>query len=94
MLGDRLWETPSSTGGVCHYEYFIKVRKIYNTDKKEENNHLTLLTNNTYCNSSEQEYFADGFAMYFIENQKMQENLPESYKIYEELMEEINSIEI
>lgn len=77
-----------------YYEYFIKVRKIYNTDKKEENYHLTLLTNNTYCNSSAQEYFADGFAMYFIENQKMKENLPELYKIYEELMEEINSLKL
>ena len=53
-----------------------------------------LLTNNTYCSSSAQEYFADGFAMYFIENQKMKENLPELYKIYEELMEEINSLEL
>jgi hypothetical protein len=77
-----------------YYEYYSQTKKIYNEDKKEINNKLMLITKNTYCNTSAQEYFAEGFAMYFVENQKMKELLPELYKIYDELILKIKSLDI
>ena len=77
-----------------YYEYYNQTKKIYNEDKKEINNKLMFLTKNKYCYSNAQEYFADGFSMYFIETEKMKEILPELYDIYNKLMEEINSLEL
>lgn len=77
-----------------YYEYFSRTKKIYNEDKKEENHKLMLLTKNTYCNTSSQEYFADGFSVYITEPEKLKKELPELYEIYEKLMREINSLEI
>lgn len=73
-----------------YYTYFERVKRVYHNDEWE----LIQLVNSLYPKSSVKEYFADGFAMYFLQPEQLKEKLPELYEIYDELMFEINSLDI